>query len=64
MSKRVSRTALIWTGRERFMQMRESELRRTPLPKLSEKGYEQRSEREFDRCTEEQMSLKDPFHDL
>ncbi len=34
------------------------------LQKLSEKGYEQRSEREFDRCTEEQMGLKDPFHDL
>ena len=30
--------------------LRKAEVRRIPLPRLSEKGYEQRSEREFGRA--------------
>ena len=36
---------------------RTGEVRRILLPKLSEKGYEQRSERQFGRYTEEEMGL-------
>jgi hypothetical protein len=35
-----------------------SELRRIPLPKLSEKGYKQRSDRGFGQYTEGEMSRK------
>src|SRR3712207_275439 len=38
-----------------FGELRKGEVRRIPLPKLSEKGYEQRSEREFGRYREEEI---------
>lgn len=37
------------------------ELRRTPSKKLSEKGYEPRSDRGFGRCRETKMGGKVPF---
>jgi hypothetical protein len=37
------------------------ELRRIPLMRLSEKGYEQPSKRGFRRCGDAKMGLKVPF---
>src|SRR5215216_8139585 len=40
------------------------ELPRTPLLKLSEKGFEQRSKHEFGRYTEHEIGQKEPFGSL
>jgi hypothetical protein len=51
-----------WTAAmPNFLELRACELRRIPLLKLSEKGYEQRFERGFRRCGEAKMGRKVPF---